>query len=136
MKKIIFLTCLMALAFVSKAEAKKKPVIQFEQTTIDLGTFTQKDPVHTVTFKFKNVGKSKLVINYVNTSCGCTDAQYPKDFISPGGTGEITVTYNGKDKMPGRFRKVISVYTNNGKDLTRLYIEGNMKMVQQEKGDD
>ena len=121
----------MAVCFVTTAAAKKKPKIQFEQTTINLGTFTQNDPVHTVVFKFKNVGNAKLVINYVNTSCGCTVADYPKDYISPGATGEIKVTYNGKDKYPGRFRKVITVYTNNGQTITRLYIEGNMLAAQQ-----
>ena len=131
MKKAIFLSIIMAVLFIDTAQAKKKPKIQFEQTTINLGNFTQNNAVHTVVFKFKNVGNAKLVINYVNTSCGCTVADYPKDYISPGGTGEIRVTYNGKDKYPGKFRKVISVYTNNGQTITRLYIEGNMLAAQQ-----
>lgn len=133
MKHSLIITILLSVLFIGNAEAKKKPKIQFEQTTINLGTFPQNNAVHTVVFKFKNVGNAKLVINYVNTSCGCTVADYPKDYISPGGTGEIRVTYNGKDKYPGKFRKVISVYTNNGKTLTRLYIEGNMTMPQQTK---
>ena len=131
MKKAIILSIIMAVLFAGTAKAKKKPKIQFEQTTINLGNFTQNNAVHTVVFKFKNVGNAKLVINYVNTSCGCTVADYPKDYISPGGTGEIRVTYNGKDKYPGKFRKVISVYTNNGQTITRLYIEGNMLAAQQ-----
>ena len=131
MKKAIFLSIIMAVLFAGTAQAKKKPKIEFEQTTINLGNFTQNNAVHTVVFKFKNVGNAKLVINYVNTSCGCTVADYPKDYISPGGTGEIRVTYNGKDKYPGKFRKVISVYTNNGQTITRLYIEGNMLAAQQ-----
>ena len=133
MKKLALITFLLAVAFAMPVQAKKKPKIFFEQTTINLGTFPQNDPIKTVTFKFKNVGNAKLVINYVNTSCGCTVADYPKDYISPGGSGEITVTYNGKDKYPGKFRKVITVYTNNGKTITRLYIEGNMTVAQQTK---
>ncbi len=133
MKKYVLLSLLLSILFVGTADAKKKPEIQFEQTTINLGTFTQNNPIHNVVFKFKNVGNGKLVINFVNTSCGCTVADYPKDFIAPGGYGEIKVTYNGKDKYPGKFRKMISVYTNNGKTLTRLYIEGNMLAAQQTK---
>ena len=74
---------LLSILFVTPAEAKKKPQIQFEQTTIDLGTFSDPTQVHKVVFKFKNVGKAKLVINYVNTSCGCTVAEYPKVKASP-----------------------------------------------------
>ena len=82
-------------------QAKKYPQIKFEKTTIDFGTFSMDDPVQKCTFKFKNVGDAKLVITAVHASCGCTVAEYPKDFISPGGSGEITVTYDGSNKMPG-----------------------------------
>ena len=133
MKKIMMLTLMLALICGSVAQAKKKPQIQFEETNIDLGTFPENDPVKTVKFKFKNVGNAKLVINSVSTSCGCTVADYPKDFIAPGATGVITVTYDGKGKYPGRFRKGISVFTNNGKDVTRLYIEGVMTSPKQTK---
>ena len=133
MKKTIFMALLLALFCASMAQAKKKPQIQFEQTTIDLGTFPENDAVRTVQFKFKNVGNAKLVINSVATSCGCTVADYPKDFIAPGASGVITVTYDGKGKFPGRFRKGISVFTNNGKEITRLYIEGVMTSPKQTK---
>lgn len=131
MKKTILITLLLTIFCVGMAQAKKRPQIQFEQTTIDLGTFPESDPIRTVKFKFKNVGNAKLVVNRVSTSCGCTVADYPKDFIAPGATGEIIVTYDGKGKFPGRFRKGISVFTNNGKDVTRLYIEGIMTEPQQ-----
>ena len=133
MKKIMMMTLMLALICGGVAQAKKKPQIQFEETNIDLGTFPENDPVKTVKFKFKNVGNAKLVINSVSTSCGCTVADYPKDFIAPGATGVITVTYDGKGKYPGRFRKGISVFTNNGKDVTRLYIEGVMTSPKQTK---
>ena len=97
---MIVLACLFAMS----ATAKKYPVIKFEKTTIDFGTFSQDNPVQTCVFKFTNVGKAKLAITYVHTSCGCTVADYPKDFISPGGTGEIKVTYDGTGKQKDRDR--------------------------------
>ena len=133
MKKTVLLTILISIFCVGVAQAKKKPKIQFENTTINLGTFTQNDPIRTCTFKFKNVGDAKLVINYVNPSCGCTVAEFPKDFIAPGASGEIKVTYDGSNKYPGRFRKSITVFTNGGTESTRLYIEGNMTLAQQTK---
>ena len=112
--------------------AKKYPEIKFERTTIDLGTFSQDETLHTCVFKFTNVGKAKLVINYVSTSCGCTVAEYPKDYISPGASGEIKVTYDSKGKEPGPFKKAIQVYTNCKDDLARLIISGYMTALPKE----
>lgn len=127
MKRLLFfLLVLSCCCFVS---AEKYPEIQFEKTTIDLGTFSMDEPVQKCVFKFTNTGKAKLVISQVHTSCGCTVADYTKDFISPGGTGEITVTYNGTGKMPGRFKKSIQVFSNCKNELTRIFIQGTMSDV-------
>lgn len=122
---IFFALITMAIA----ANAKKYPELKFEKTTVDLGTFCMDDPIQKVTFKFTNVGKAKLVINAVHTSCGCTVADYPKDFIAPGASGEITVTYNGTGKMPGRFKKNIQIFSNCKEDLMRIFIQGEMTDV-------
>lgn len=107
-------------------QAKKYPQIKFEKTTIDFGTFSMDEPVRKCTFKFTNVGNAKLVINAVHASCGYTVADYPKDFIAPGASGEITVTYDGSNKMPGRFKKNIQVFSNCKEDMTRIFIQGDM----------
>lgn len=116
-------------AFCCTAMAKKYPEIKFEKTTIDLGTFSQDDPIQKCVFKFTNVGTAKLVINYVHASCGCTVAEYPKDYISPGASGEITVTYNGSGKSLGKFKKHIQIFTNCKDDLKRIFIQGEMSAV-------
>lgn len=110
-------------------QAKKYPQIKFEKTVIDFGTFSMDEPVQKCTFKFTNVGNAKLVINAVHASCGCTVAEYPKDFIAPGATGEITVTYDGSNKMPGRFKKNIQIFSNCKEDMARLFIQGEMTDV-------
>ena len=127
MKKLLFI--LLALLAVSTLQAKKFPEIKFEKTTIDLGTFSMDEAVQKCVFKFTNTGNEKLVITQVHTSCGCTVADYPKEPISPGATGEITVTYNGTGKMPGRFKKGIQVYTNCKNDLSRVFITGVMNDI-------
>lgn len=132
MKRILTIALALLLTFVY-AEAKKWPVIKFEKTTIDVGTFSQDEPVQKAVFKFTNVGKAKLVINYVHTSCGCTVAEYPKDFIAPGGSGEITVTYNGEGKLPGNFKKHVQIFTNCKDDLSRVFIQGYMSAVPSSK---
>ena len=127
MKRLLLL--FLTLTCFGMISAKKYPEIQFEKTTIDLGTFSMDEAVQKCVFKFTNTGKAKLVVNQVHTSCGCTVADYPKDPISPGGTGEIAVTYNGTGKMPGRFKKSIQVFSNAKNELTRIFIQGTMSDV-------
>jgi hypothetical protein len=128
MKKILMIS-LMLLCGITFVSAQKPAEIKFEKTTIDFGTFSMDDAIQKCTFKFKNVGDAKLVITAVHASCGCTVADYPKDFIAPGASGEITVTYDGSNKMPGRFKKNIQVFSNCEEDMTRLFIQGDMTDV-------
>ncbi len=132
MLKIRFALLTLLMAMTLGLSAKKYPVIKFEKTTIDIGTFSMDDPVQKVKFRFTNVGKAKLVINFVHTSCGCTVADYPKDFISPGASGVITVTYNGTGKMPSKFKKHIQVFSNCKDDMVRLFIVGEMSDMPRE----
>ena len=128
--KLLLLMALFTMAL--GMQAKKFPQIKFEKTTIDFGTFSLDNPVQKCTFKFKNVGDAKLVITAVHASCGCTVADYPKDFISPGGSGEIRVTYDGTGKLPGKLKKTIQVFYNgkpNSEDLVRIYVTGEMTAV-------
>lgn len=125
MKGKILISFLM-LMMCSVLSAKKYPEIRFDKTTKSMGVFSMDDPVQKVVFKFTNVGKSKLVINYVHASCGCTVAEYPKDFISPGASGDIVVTYNGFGRMTGKFKKSVQVFTNCKDDMTRIFITGEM----------
>ncbi len=129
---LLLCTLYLALPATTQAQKKKYPVIKFEKTTHDFGTFSQNDGVRTCSFTFSNVGKAPLVINYVHTACGCTVADYPKDPISPGGRGVITVSYDGSQKMPGRFKKSIQIFTNCKDDLARLFIIGNMTALTKE----
>ena len=106
--------------------ASAQAEIQFEKTTINLGTFSESNPVRKTTFTFVNAGNQPLVINQVVASCGCTVPRYDKRPIAPGQKGTISVTYNGKGKFPGHFKKSITVRSNGKVEMTRLYIEGDM----------
>lgn len=128
MKKLLFILTA-CLCFAMSASAKKYPEIKFEKMTINLGTFSMDEPVQQCVFKFTNTGDAKLVLTAVHASCGCTVPEYPKDFISPGASGEIKVTYNGTGKMPGRFSKSIQVFSNSKKEMVRIFIEGEMTDV-------
>jgi len=132
-KKTLLILSLLCLMFGIEANAKKFPVLKFEKTTIDFGELNPDDPQVTCVFKFTNVGKSKLIINQVKTSCGCTTADYTKDPISPGGTGYITVKYDGTGNRPGRIMKGIQVFSNAKEGMSRIFIRGELKSLPREQ---
>lgn len=128
MKKF-FIIAMMLMSIVTTASAQAQAEIKFDKVTINLGTFSEKDAVQSATFTFTNVGQAPLVINQVVASCGCTVPKYEKKPVAPGQQGTINVTYNGKGKFPGHFKKSITVRTNGTVEMTRLYIEGVMTEV-------
>ena len=125
MKKI-FLTTLFLVSSILIVLAQGTAEITFDKTTHNFGTFSENSPKVTCNFQFKNTGDGPLVIHQAIASCGCTVPRYPKEPLKPGESGEITVTYDGTGKFPGHFRKTITIRTNGKKEITRLYIEGDM----------
>lgn len=126
MKKFLFISLLLMLSL-GYAAAQKKAEIKFDKLTYDIGKFSESNPVQKCTFNFTNVGDAPLIINQAVASCGCTIPSYTKQPIQPGGKGTVTVTYNGKGKFPGHFKKTITIRTNGKTEMTRLYVEGTME---------
>lgn len=125
MRKIIMTTLLLMLTF-TFATAQKQAEIKFDTKSYNFGTFSEKNAIQRCVFTFTNVGDAPLVINQAVASCGCTVPQYTKAPIAPGEKGTIEVTYNGAGKIPGHFKKSITVRTNGVTEMTRLYVEGDM----------
>lgn len=98
--------------------------ILFEKTEIDMGTLQQGKP-QTVAFKFTNTGEYPLFIKHVETSCGCTEPEWPKKPVKPGRTAEVKVTYDAEH--PGRFIKQIKVFCNTEKGVVELRIFGEVR---------
>ncbi len=124
MKKILF-TLMLLVSCIASAQAQAK--IKFDKLTHDFGTFAESENVQSCTFTFTNNGDKPLVINQAVASCGCTVPKYTKTPVQPGEKGTISVTYNGRGRFPGHFKKTITVRTNGVPEMTRLYIEGTMK---------
>ena len=126
MKKYLLITLMLLCAY-SYANAQKEADIKFDKTTMDLGKFPESNPVQKCTFTFTNTGNAPLIINQAIASYGCTVPEYTKEPVAPGKTGTINVTYNGKGKFPGYFKKTIIIRTNGKTEMTRLYISGEME---------
>ncbi|MDR0976966.1 MAG: DUF1573 domain-containing protein [Prevotellaceae bacterium] len=108
-----------------KKDDTKRSDIKFDATTHNFGTFSEEKPV-TCTFTFTNTGDVPLVIHQAIASCGCTIPEYTEEPVLPGKKGTIKVTYDGSGKMPGHFKKSITLRTNAKTEMVRLFIEGDM----------
>ncbi len=74
-------------------------------------------------FKFKNTGKTPVLIQNVQTSCGCTTAKKPEAPVMPKKSDEISVKYD--TNRVGPFEKTITVTNNVGAPIV-LTIKGNV----------
>ncbi|MTI19819.1 DUF1573 domain-containing protein, partial [Fulvivirga sp. RKSG066] len=79
-------------------EVKSGPVMSFEEEKHDFGDIHQGDKVEHV-FQFENTGNEPLIITNVQTTCGCTAPEWPKDPVAPGQTGKIKVVFNSAGKI-------------------------------------
>jgi hypothetical protein len=103
---------------VNPAEA---PVMAFEKESHDFGVVTSGEKVK-YSFKFKNTGKSPLIISNAEASCGCTVPEYPRE----GGEGTISVVFDSANRT-GMQNKLISVYSNAVPAVAELHLIGDVK---------
>ena len=84
----------------------------FDEEYHDFGKVPQ-GPQLEYTYKFTNKGKSPLIIEKVQPSCGCTGATTDgKNEYAKGESGEIKVTFNTQGRT-GHQEKHIVVFSND-----------------------
>lgn len=115
MKKVIVFLCFsVALLNVSAQQPvvanSNGAKIKFDSEVIDYGTI-QQDANGDREVKFTNVGKEPLILQNVNSSCGCLVANWPKEPIAPGKSGVIKAHYD--TKRVGKFEKTLTVQSND-----------------------
>ena len=93
MKKLFFAFTAIALSTGVFAQVKSDDIAKIKAETIDLGKIPQGVPAVS-TFIVTNIGKTDLIIESANPTCGCTVGDYTKSPIKPGETGKITATFN------------------------------------------
>jgi hypothetical protein len=118
---VIFLVAAFNIGF-----AQGQPKISFEKTEHNFGSFLESAGVQTTIFKFKNTGTTPLILNEVKASCGCTTPKWTRDPVAPNGSGEITVSYDPKNR-PGSFNKSVTVGSNAENSSVILTISGQVE---------
>ncbi|MDQ7947292.1 MAG: DUF1573 domain-containing protein [Pedobacter sp.] len=107
--------------------AADAPKIKFEQPIYDFGVIKEGEKVQN-SFKFKNEGKTPLIITNATATCGCTVPEYPTTPIKPGESGEIKVIFDstGKDGMQD---KQVTVTSNANPEAEKLHLVGEVKQL-------
>lgn len=94
-----------------------RPRAVFKATVHDFGTVKQGDVV-TYEFVFKNEGGAALVIDKVETTCGCTAALVSDQKIAPGKEGKLKATFDTRG-YSGRLSRYLYLVSNDGENPRR-----------------
>jgi Protein of unknown function (DUF1573) len=93
-------------------------VLQIKEMEHDFSKIPQGKPVYYF-FEISNTGKTSLVLDNVQASCGCTTPEWSKDPIAPQASAKIKVGYNAAAEGP--FEKTITItYNTNQTKILRI----------------
>ena len=125
------LITLLLVFFVSLAINSQE--FKFDLETIDYGKIN-KGALGERIFVFTNIGDAPIIIQNVQSSCGCTIPEKPENPIMPGEKGKIKVSYD--TKRVGGFSKQITILSNAKIARKTLKIKGyvrNAVLLEKEK---
>jgi len=94
-----------------------KPRAVFKALSHDFGQLKQGDVV-SHEFVFKNEGGAPLVVEKVETTCGCTAALVSEKKIAPGKDGRIKATFDTRG-YSGRLSRYLYVVSNDAENPRR-----------------
>jgi hypothetical protein len=95
----------------------------FKETSHDFGKIKEEKGAVTHVFEFINTGSNIVLVQNVQTSCGCTTPEYSKAPVKPGEKGFVKVVFDPNGR-PGNFQKDITVHTNAENTPIVLKISG------------
>ncbi|MFN0200686.1 MAG: DUF1573 domain-containing protein [Bacteroidia bacterium] len=108
--------------FQLEAEAIPKTTVRWYEHIHNFNKIREGEII-TYRFRLKNTGVEPLRISYVKPSCGCTVADWSKDWIASGEEGFVEVKFNSKNR-PGAFQKGLAIYGNFEGIIQTLQFKG------------
>lgn len=107
--------------FASPAQTNKQASILFKTLIYDFGKIAHESEAKAV-FIFKNISKHNIKLTNVQTTCGCTGAEWPREEIAKRKKQKIIIQYDSR--IIGKFQKYIYVYVEGLADPVQLQIKG------------
>ena len=105
-----------------KEKAASTTTMRFDKTTIDFGTIKE-DSENNASFIVTNTGKSPLIIEKVDVSCGCTTAKKPEKPIAPGKSDKIEIVFHPKVGQLDDQNKTVTISANTDPEVEVLNIK-------------
>jgi hypothetical protein len=105
-----------------------QPKISVDKTKIDMGV-VYNGSVKKARVTIRNTGRDTLRILGVSTSCGCTAARQPKDFLKPGESDFVEVEFNSTG-FRGQVEKHLEIQSNDPKN-PRLGITLSVNVIEE-----
>ncbi|MBE9466823.1 MAG: DUF1573 domain-containing protein [Bacteroidetes bacterium] len=102
----------------TEKQLKNAPSMKFEERVFNFGKINQGEKVEHI-FKFKNEGKSDLIIHKTRASCGCTAINMNKTTIKKGEESSIKVVFNSRGKR-NQQNKTITIISNDPKHASTV----------------
>lgn len=97
--------------------------LSFNGSEHDFGTIREEAGPVVHTFEFTNTGQNPIAIDRVNTSCGCTTPDFPRQPIAPGAKGRVVIEFAPMG-YPGAIEKTVTVVSGGGMYVNKLAITG------------
>jgi hypothetical protein len=107
--------------------AADAPKFKFEKLIYDFGAIEEGEKVE-YSFKFKNEGKTPLIISNATATCGCTVPETPTAPIKPGESGIIKVVFDSSGKE-GMQDKQVTITSNANPEAEKLHLVGEVKKI-------
>lgn len=124
---IVLLAIVFSFGFAQNSQNQTKTEILFENKVHNFGNLKYASEKGVHDFVFKNVSEKPIILTQVKSSCGCTTPQWSKKPIQPGESSSITVKYN--TKIPGKFSKNVTVFSNADNSPVKLEISGEVTVT-------
>jgi hypothetical protein len=94
---------------VAEYDSINNSALHFYTDTLNLGEIKEGERVNCI-FRFKNEGKTNILISSVSAGCGCTSTEWDHEPIKPGQESEIKVVFNSKGRSG---KQVKSIFVNS-----------------------
>src|SRR5574344_715227 len=104
------------------------PQVIFNSASWDFGSIKEADGQVTNTFSFKNNSTRPIGIGSVSRSCSCTTADYPREKVAPGGTGDIEV-YLSPAGSSGTIFRSVEVWSDEGRLISSLTVRADVTPI-------
>ncbi|MGW8315377.1 MAG: DUF1573 domain-containing protein [Bacteroidales bacterium] len=106
-------------------DPSETPALTFDTLAHDFGTILEGERV-VCYFDYENSGGGSLMINDIETTCGCTIPDWSREPLAPGERNTLQIVFDAT-RRSGLQLKQVTVYSNAENSKVQLMIRANVK---------